>query len=44
VRGKVKSIGLLFEDAAATKDWCKGAADKAKQLNISIVASVQVRN
>ena len=38
----VRSIALIFEDAAATKDWCKGAADKAKQLNITVVASVQV--
>ena len=38
----VKSIALIFEDAAATKDWCKGAADKAKQLNMTVVASVQV--
>ncbi len=38
----IKTIALIFEDAAATKDWCKGAADKAKQLNITIVASVQV--
>jgi hypothetical protein len=38
----IKTIALIFEDAAATKDWCKGAADKAKQLNITVVASVQV--
>jgi branched-chain amino acid transport system substrate-binding protein len=38
----VRTIALIFEDAAATKDWCKGAADKAKQLNITVVASVQV--
>jgi branched-chain amino acid transport system substrate-binding protein len=39
---QVKTIAILSEDGAATKDWCKGAADKAKQLNITVVASVQV--
>jgi branched-chain amino acid transport system substrate-binding protein len=38
----VKSIAIIFEDAAATKDWCKGAADKAKQLNITVVDSIQI--
>ena len=38
----IRSIALLFEDAAATKDWCKGASAKAKQLNITVVESVQV--
>jgi ABC-type branched-subunit amino acid transport system substrate-binding protein len=39
---KVKSVAIIFEDAAATKDWCKGAADKAKQLNITVVDSIQI--
>jgi branched-chain amino acid transport system substrate-binding protein len=39
---QVKSMAFIFEDASATKDWCKGAVDKAKQLNITIVDSVQV--
>ena len=38
----VRSIALLFEDASATKDWCKGAAAKAAQLNMTVVDSVQI--
>jgi ABC-type branched-subunit amino acid transport system substrate-binding protein len=38
----VKSIAFLFEDATATKDWCKGAVTKAQALNMTIAVRIQV--
>ena len=38
----VKSISFIFEDAAATKDWCKGAATKALGLNLTVAVHIQI--
>ena len=38
----VKSVSFIFEDAPATKDWCKGAATKAQALNLTVAARIQI--